>query len=71
LLTVYALWDVDMRQRPTVRTRRSGQVAQGTALIVHDDLQRAQALVGRQDEWLYAAMPGGQRGWVPAWCVTA
>jgi hypothetical protein len=71
LLTVYPLWDVDMRRRPTVRTRRIGQVVQGTALIVHDDPQRAQALVGRQDEWLYAAMPGGQRGWVPAWCVTA
>jgi len=71
LLTVYPLRDMDMRRRPTVRTRRIGQVAQGTALIVHDDPQRAQALVGRYDEWLYAETPGGQRGWVPAWCVTA
>jgi len=71
LLTVYPLWDVDMRQRPTVRTRRIGQVARDTALTVHDDPRRAQALVGRQDEWLYVAMPGGQRGWVPAWSVTA
>jgi len=71
LLTVYALWDIDMRRRPTVRTRRIGQVLCGTPLAVHDDPQRAQALVGRYDEWLYAAMPGGQRGWVPAWCITA
>jgi hypothetical protein len=69
-LIVYPSQDMTMRERPTVRARRVGQPAQGTPLTVHDDPERARALVGRYDEWLYVETPEGQRGWVAAWYVS-
>jgi uncharacterized protein YgiM (DUF1202 family) len=38
-------------------------------LTVHDDPERAEALVGRYGEWLYVETSGKQRGWVAAWYV--
>ncbi len=69
-MTVSPTQDVNMRERPTVRARPVGQLAPHALVTVHDDLERAQALVGRYDEWLYVEAGGGQRGWVPAWYVT-
>jgi uncharacterized protein YgiM (DUF1202 family) len=70
LLTVYPTEDMNMRERPAVRARRVGQLAHNAPLTVQDDLERAQALVGRYDEWLYAETAEGQRGWVAAWYVS-
>jgi len=70
-LTVYPTEDMNMRERPSVRANPPvGRLPEGTALDVHDDVERARALVGRYDEWLYVATPGGQRGWVAAWYVS-
>jgi len=70
LLTVYPTQDMNVRQRPTVRARRIAQPAHNTPLTVQDDPERARALVGRYDEWLYVETPEGQRGWVAAWYVS-
>jgi uncharacterized protein YgiM (DUF1202 family) len=70
LLTVYPTQDMNMRERPTVRARRVGLPARGTPLTVHDDLERARALVGRYDDWLYVETAEGQRGWIAAWYVS-
>jgi len=70
LLTVYPSEDMNVRERPTVRATRTGRPARNTPLTVHDDPERAQALVGRYDEWLYVETPEGQRGWVAAWYVS-
>jgi len=69
-LTVYPTEDMNMRERPTVRAQHIGRPAHNTPLTVHDDPQRARALVGRYDEWLYVETPEGQRGWVAAWYVS-
>lgn len=69
-LTVYPTEDMNMRERPTVGAKRVGQAAQNTPLAVHDDPQRARALVGRYDEWLYVETPENQRAWVAAWYVS-
>jgi hypothetical protein len=68
--TVYPREDMNFRERPTVRAERIGRLARNTPLAVHDDRDRAQALVGRYDEWLYVEDPEGQRGWVAAWYVS-
>ena len=70
LLTVYPTEDVNMRERPTVRARRTGQPTHNTPLTVLDAPERARVLVGRYDEWLYVGTPDGQRGWVAAWYVS-
>jgi hypothetical protein len=70
LLTVYPIRDTELRERPAVRARRVGRPAHNTPLVVHDDPERARALVGRYDEWLYVETPQGQRGWMAAWYVS-
>jgi hypothetical protein len=70
LLTVYPAVDLNFRERPTVSAARIGRLARNTPLTVHDDPARAQALVGRYDEWLYVKSPQGQWGWVAAWYVS-
>jgi uncharacterized protein YgiM (DUF1202 family) len=70
LLTVYPTEDMNMRERPTVQAKRVGQPARNTPLTVHDDPERARALVGRYDEWLYVETLEGQTGWVAAWYVS-
>ncbi|MEE8392342.1 MAG: SH3 domain-containing protein [Anaerolineae bacterium] len=70
LLTVSPLVDIEMFRWPSVSAKRFGQLARGTSLTVHDDLERAEVLVGRYDEWLYVATEEGERGWVPAWYVS-
>ena len=70
LLTVYPITDVNMRERPTVKARRIGQISYNAPLAVHDDPERAQALTGRSDEWLYVETPDGRWGWVAAWYVS-
>jgi uncharacterized protein YgiM (DUF1202 family) len=69
-LTVYPTVDMNFRERPTVSAKRIGRLARNTPLTVHDDPSRAQALVGRYDEWLYVKSPQGQWGWVAAWYVS-
>ena len=69
LLTVYPVEDMILRERPGVDARRIGQLAHNEPVVVHDDAERARALAGRYDEWLYVEAPGGQRGWVAAWYV--
>ena len=70
LATVYPTEDLNMRRWPTVSANPPvGRLPQGTPLTVHDDPERARALVGRYDEWLYVETPEGQRGWVAAWYV--
>jgi len=70
LLTVYPTQEMNMRARPTVRVRCVGQPAHNAPLTVHDDPERARALVGRYDEWLYVETEDGERGWVAAWYVS-
>ncbi len=70
LLTVYPTEDMNMRERPTVRANLVGRLAHNAPLTVHDDPERARALVGRYDEWLYVETEEGQRGWVAAWYVS-
>jgi len=70
LLTVYPITDMNVRERPTVKARHIGQVSYNAPLKVHDDPERAQALVGRPDEWLYVETLDGQWGWVAAWYVS-
>ena len=69
-LTVYPIRDTKLRERPTVKARRIGRPAHNTPLVVHDDPERARALVGRYDEWLYVETPQGRRGWMAAWYVS-
>ncbi len=69
-VTVYSTQDMNMRERPAVSARRIGQLAHNAPLTVHDDPERARALVGRYDEWLYVETEEGQRGWVAAWYVS-
>jgi len=70
LLTVYPIQDMNMRERPMIQARRVGRPAHNTPLTVHDDPERARALVGRYDDWLYVETPEGGRGWVAAWYVS-
>jgi len=70
-LTVCPTQDMNMRERPTVGARRTGQLAHNAPLTVHDDPERARPLVGRYDEWLYVETEEGQRGWVAAWYISA
>jgi uncharacterized protein YgiM (DUF1202 family) len=70
LLTVYPIEDMNMRERPAISGQLVGQPAHNTPLMVHDDPERARALVGRYDEWLYVETPEGLRGWVAAWYVS-
>lgn len=70
LLTVYPIQDMNMRERPMIQARRVGRPAHNTPLTVHDDPERARALVGRYDEWLYVETPEGEWGWVAAWYVS-
>lgn len=69
LLIVYPTQDMNMRQRPDVRSKCVARLIHNTPLTVHDDPQRARVLVGRYDEWLYVETPDGTRGWVAAWYV--
>ncbi len=69
LLTVYPMENMILRERPGVDARRIGQLVYNEPIVVHDDPERARALAGRYDEWLYVETPGGQRGWVAAWYV--
>jgi uncharacterized protein YgiM (DUF1202 family) len=71
LLTVRPLMDMQMCTWPSGNAKRIGQLTRDTALTVHDDYERAEALVGRLDEWLYVATEEGERGWLPAWYVSA
>jgi len=59
-----------VRERATVRSRCIGQLRRNAPLTVHDDPERARALVGRYDEWLYVEVEHGRQGWVPAWFVS-
>ena len=52
-----------------MKAKLIGRLAHNTPLKVHDDPERARALVGRYDEWLYVETPEGRRGWVAAWYV--
>jgi uncharacterized protein YgiM (DUF1202 family) len=70
MLTVYPTQDMNMRERPAVTSRRVGQLMHNAPLTVHDVPERARALVGRFDEWLYVQTARGQRGWVAAWYVS-
>jgi uncharacterized protein YgiM (DUF1202 family) len=70
LLTVYPTEDMNMRERPTITAAKIGRPAHNTPLTVHDDPARAQALVGRYDEWLYVETVAGQYGWIAAWYVS-
>jgi uncharacterized protein YgiM (DUF1202 family) len=70
LLTVYPTENMNMRERPTVTAAKIGRPARNTSLSVHDDPERARALVGRYDEWLYVETEEGQYGWVAAWYVS-
>lgn len=70
LLTVYPTQDMNMRERPAVDSRQLGQLAHNAPLTVNDDPVRAQALVGRYDEWLYVETEEGQRGWTAAWYLS-
>ncbi len=70
LLTVYPTADMNFRERPTVLANRIGRLARNTPLSVHDAPARAQALVGRYDEWLYVQASQEQWGWVAAWYVS-
>ena len=70
-LTVYPTEDTTLRQRPTVRAKMTVRLAKNVPLAVHDDPSRARALVGWYDCWLYVETPEGQRGWVPAWYISA
>jgi len=70
MLTVYPTQDMNMRERPAVTSRRVGQLMYNAPLTVHDVPERARALVGRFDEWLYVQTAQGQRGWVAAWYVS-
>ncbi len=69
-LTVFPTEDMNMRERPTIKAKRVAQPAHNTPLTVHDDPQRARALVGRYDEWLYVHTPEDEWGWVAAWYVS-
>jgi len=69
LLTISPTEDMNMRERPTTSARIVGRLALNTPLTVHDDPERARALVGRYGEWLYVDTPEGQQGWVAAWYV--
>jgi uncharacterized protein YgiM (DUF1202 family) len=69
-LTVYPIHDMNMRQRPTVTSRRVQQLERDAPLTIHDDPERARVLIGRYDEWLYVETQEGQRGWVAAWYVS-
>ena len=69
LLTVYPAEDLNVREGPSISAPLITRLAQGTPLTVHDDPERARALVGRYDEWLYVEVAGGRRGWVAAWYV--
>ena len=70
LLTVHPTEDMNMRERPTVKAGLVGRLAHNAPLTVHDDPERARALVGRYDEWLYVETAEGRRGWVAAWYVS-
>jgi len=70
LFTVYATEDLYLRIGPTLNEDFHGHVSQAKPLDVVDDPERAQILVGRHDEWLYVETLDGQRGWIPAWCVS-
>ncbi|MFQ6101722.1 MAG: SH3 domain-containing protein, partial [Anaerolineae bacterium] len=70
LLTVYPTQDMNMRERPTIRAKLVGRPAHNAPLTVHDDPERARALVGRYDEWLYVETEDGERGWIAAWYVS-
>ena len=70
LLTVYPSEDMNMRERPTVRAKLVGRLEHNVPLIVHDDPERACALVGRYDEWLYVETEEEEWGWVAAWYVS-
>ncbi len=41
---------MNMRERPTARAKLVGRLAHNTPLTVHDNPERARALVGRYDE---------------------
>ncbi len=69
LLTVSPTEDMNMRERPTTSSRRVERLLASTMLTVHDDPERAEALVGRYGEWLYVETSGKKRGWVAAWYV--
>ncbi len=69
LLTVSPTEDMNMRERPTTTARIVGRLAHNTPLTVHDDPERARALVGRYGKWLYVETPEEQYGWVAAWYV--
>jgi hypothetical protein len=60
---------MNMRERPAVSGRLIRRLAHNAPLTVYDDPERAQALVGRYDEWLHVKTAEGQRGWVAAWYV--
>ena len=70
LLTVYPTQEMNMRERPAIRAKLVGRPAHNAPLTVHDDPERARALVGRYDEWLYVETEEGRRGWVAAWYVS-
>ncbi len=69
LLTVYPIEDLNLREQPSVGGQWIAQLKRGAPLTVHDDPARAQALVGRYDEWLYVETAEGRHGWVAAWYV--
>ncbi len=71
LLTVRPLMDMQMYTWPSTAAERVGQLTRDTSLTVHDDLERAEVLVGRLSEWLYVVTEEGERGWIPAWFLQA
>jgi len=71
LYTAYAAHELNVSRRPVVGSESTGQVAQNAPLDVFDDADRARAMLGRFDEWLYIETVEGQRGWVPASYLSA
>jgi uncharacterized protein YgiM (DUF1202 family) len=71
LLTIRPLMDMQMWTWPSIAAERTGQLTRDTSLTVHDDLERAEVLVGRLGEWLYVMTEEGERGWIPAWFALA
>lgn len=66
-MTVRPLMDMQMWTWPSIAAERIGQLTRDTSLTVHDDLERAEVLVGRLGEWLHVVTEEGERSWIPAW----
>jgi len=70
-LTVYATVELNLRAQPTTNSTRIGSATLNSPLtVLEDDLDRARAKVGQQDQWLLVETEDGVRGWAAAWFVS-